>query len=154
MSNLISAISPSRLLLITSLLLTTPIMAQSPLREHGQRLYSGQLPLTAHIAGHSQPIAPALARCAGCHNARTSALEQDRAPRLTPAHLMSALSRRGGPHSAYDRASFCAVLRTGVDPAFVVVRKAMPRFTVTDVECEALWRYITTEVGSEHEAAK
>lgn len=55
---------------------------------------------------------------------------------------------RGGPPVAYEAATFCRTLRTGVDPAHVVLPRAMPRFEVDDVQCAALWDYLTQEVRS------
>jgi hypothetical protein len=57
-------------------------------------------------------------------------------------------ARRGGPPSNYDREGFCALLRRGIDPAFVMISVEMPRYTIDDASCRALWRYL---IGSDHE---
>jgi hypothetical protein len=35
------------------------------------------------------------------------------------------------------------LLRRGVDPAFVMISVEMPRYTIDDADCKALWRYVT-----------
>ena len=36
----------------------------------------------------------------------------------------------------------CALLRTGLDPAYVLINVAMPRYTLNERDCTALWRYL------------
>jgi hypothetical protein len=52
------------------------------------------------------------------------------------------MPRRGGPPSAFDRDTFCRLLRTGVDPAWVVVDVSMPRYALSDEQCHALWTHL------------
>ena len=35
------------------------------------------------------------------------------------------------------------MLRTGVDPASIVITRQMPRYTLDDNQCLNLWRYLT-----------
>ena len=35
------------------------------------------------------------------------------------------------------------MLRTGVDPAYVLITRQMPRYTLSDDQCLGLWRYLT-----------
>ena len=53
------------------------------------------------------------------------------------------MPRRNGPPSRFDEASFCRLLRTGVDPADIVVPRAMPRYAIDDTDCRALWAYLS-----------
>jgi hypothetical protein len=62
---------------------------------------------------------------------------------LSAATLAEPVARRGGPPSRYDARSLCTLLRSGVDPAHVMVQRAMPRFDIDDLQCEALWQYLT-----------
>ncbi|WKB51880.1 c-type cytochrome [Eleftheria terrae] len=110
----------------------------------GRALYQGQRPLQGRIAGHPQALPPAAAACAGCHQAARSGPVPSLAPRLTAAYLLQPRPRRNGPPSAYNAASLCAALRSGVDPAFVTLLRSMPRYDLTDAQCDALWAYLTT----------
>jgi hypothetical protein len=77
-------------------------------------------------------------RCVNCHS-RGSAL----GPPLTHASLTSEQRRRGGPASRYEQASFCALLRTGIDPAHVLIARVMPRYELDAASCQALWSYVS-----------
>ncbi|WP_157271215.1 hypothetical protein [Azohydromonas aeria] len=114
--------------------------APAPDRAHGQGLFHGPAPLRAWIAGQDFSLPAHAARCANCHGA---AAPQRVAPLLSAAGMTQPVARRGGPPSRYEADSFCRLLRTGVDPAFVTVTRAMPRYELSDVECRALWLYLT-----------
>ncbi len=116
----------------------------------GARLFDGRAPLTATLAGHTTPLPTQTARCSQCHagpGAVTPSAADGRTafpgPPLDSQHLRAALSRRGGPPTAYDLASFCRTLREGIDPAHVVLPRTMPRFDIDDTRCEALWTHLT-----------
>ncbi len=47
-----------------------------------------------------------------------------------------------GPPSAYTADSFCATLRSGIDPAHVTLKAAMPRYDATDAQCADLWAFL------------
>lgn len=115
--------------------------------QRGERIFTG-----AEALPQQGPIVlPApMAACAQCH-ARSGAarLEVKRAPPLTAAWLLQARARRGGPPSAFDQASFCAALRSGIDPQSIVMRKSMPRFEISSAQCTALWTYLST--GGSHD---
>jgi hypothetical protein len=113
--------------------------------ELGRELFSGEpsreLPLLrGRLAGHETQLPAVATRCMNCHATSTTAgaigtpLRRDT--------LQRALPRRGGPPSAYDQSSLCRLLRDGIDPAFVVVNQAMPRFDVTNLQCAALWAWL------------
>lgn len=107
----------------------------------GEALYCGSTALPAQLRGHSEPLPPAAARCANCHEA--DAKGQRFAPPLTGDSLTRPQARRGGPPSAYGEAEFCEALRTGIDPAQVLLRKAMPIYTLSAAECAELWGYLS-----------
>ncbi len=80
----------------------------------------------------------AAARAAGAGAAVPNSI----APRLTRAWLGDLQSRRGGPPSRYDRNAFCALLRTGLDPTYVLINVKMPRYRIGERDCTALWRFL------------
>lgn len=105
----------------------------------GAAVADGRVPLAARIAGHAQVLPPAAARCGNCH-AGTQAIGGP----LDAAHLARPVARRGGPPSRYDADALCRLLRTGIDPAWVMVDRAMPRFEISDVQCRALWDHLAS----------
>ncbi|MDM0003077.1 hypothetical protein QTI24_31180 [Variovorax sp. J22P240] len=122
--------------------------AEPPSVSRGARLFNGTEPLAGTLSGHRAPLPAAATRCSQCHagpDARDSP-GSSFAPPLDRRELREARPRRGGPPVAYEPATFCRTLRTGVDPAHVVLPRAMPRFEVDDDQCAALWDYLTQEV--------
>ena len=53
------------------------------------------------------------------------------------------MRRRGGPPSRYDAAGLCTLLRSGVDPAHVIILRTMPRYDINDADCQSLWLHLT-----------
>jgi len=103
-------------------------------------------PLPGRLAGHTLDLPAAATRCVNCHAGVASTAALDSAVFATPLHvgtLRLAMSRRGGPPSTYDASSLCRVLRDGIDPAFVIVDQAMPRYQASDAQCAALWAWLT-----------
>ena len=120
---------------------------QEQVRHLGQTWFEGRAPLKARMVSHDQDLPAAAAACINCHGAR---LPSERfAVALDRAWLTQAQPRRGGPPSRYDARAFCRVLREGVDPAWVVVNQTMPRYEVTDLQCQALWMHLT-QAGRPH----
>ncbi len=110
----------------------------------GQALFSGTVDLHGRIYTHVDDMPPEVVRCSNCHAvAEGPEVPRSAAPRLTPNLLLLPRARRGGPPSHYGRESFCALLRKGVDPAFVMISVQMPRYSIADADCRALWRYLT-----------
>lgn len=121
----------------------------------GEALYAGRAPATARLRGDDRPLPPNAVACANCHEpgpqpgaSVTVVTAAAVGPRLDAALAQSA-PRRGGPASTYDATSFCHLLRTGVDPAQVLVRRAMPQFELDEADCGALWRYISRRAPPE-----
>ncbi|KML60972.1 hypothetical protein VL15_07660 [Burkholderia cepacia] len=109
----------------------------------GQALFGGAAPLQGRLSTHPDSLPPPVVRCANCHAAGAGpAVPNSLAPRLTHDWLTAPRGRRGGPLTRYDRDAFCVLLRTGVDPAYVLVNVEMPRYTLNERDCTALWRYL------------
>ena len=122
------------------------------LLERGRKLFAGEAGLKARMVGHEQALPEDVVRCTNCHQREkdqaappsTVAATNNFGPRLGPLGLTRALPRRGGPPSTYSAASFCRLLRDGIDPAHVMIPQTMPRYTLSDGECEAMWSYLIT----------
>lgn len=116
------------------------------LQRRGGQLFRGDPPLPGRITGHALALPANAARCMNCHGVDatpTGSTSIAFGPALTHGWLTAAVSRRKGPPSRYDASAFCKVVRTGVDPAFIVVAQTMPRYEVDDRDCRALWAYLT-----------
>lgn len=122
----------------------------SPALDLGRQLYRGDAPLSGTITGHAQPLPTMATRCINCHSrdsvARSPAVSasgaQPFAPLLTRERLLDPIPRRGGPPSRYELATFCRLLRTGIDPAYMLIPRQMPRYAIDDAQCQALWTYL------------
>ncbi len=127
-----------------------PSMPQDEFRL-GRDLFEGRIELQGRIRTHVADLPPEVVRCGNCHAvANGPDVPRSLAPRLTHDLLIARRSRRGGPASNYDRNSFCTLLREGFDPAGVLISLEMPRYTLDDTNCAALWRYL---IGSGDAAA-
>ena len=126
-----------------------PLPAAAPVEAvaRGHALFAGTAPLHGTISGHASALPPAGARCVNCHAAGAAAVPASAAasfgPLLTRPHLTELRPRRGGPPSRYDEATFCRLLRTGIDPAYVLITRSMPRYELPDADCRALWLHLT-----------
>jgi mono/diheme cytochrome c family protein len=115
----------------------------------GRQLFDGELALPARIAGQDFALPAQASRCVNCHGpargdaASQAAGAQRIGPALTAGTLTDAVRRRGGPPSRYDAASLCTLLRSGVDPAHVIILRTMPRYEITDADCRSLWLHLT-----------
>jgi mono/diheme cytochrome c family protein len=115
----------------------------------GRQLFDGEFALPARIVGQDFALPAAASRCVNCHGANSGnaasspAATQQIGPALTRGTLTDAVRRRGGPPSRYDAASLCTLLRSGVDPAHVIILRTMPRYDITDADCRSLWLHLT-----------
>ncbi len=128
-------------------------------REAGSALFHGDVALVGRLVGHTEPLPAIATRCSNCHEDRSTApAARSSDASATPASgraagsfavvfdrewLTAARPRRGGPPSAYDAARLCTVMRSGVDPAHVMVASVMPRYEASVAQCEQLWSYLT-----------
>ena len=117
------------------------------LAAQGGQLFQGEQPLVARMAGHDQALPQEAVACSNCHELESAAFlsGQSFGPVLGPSELTRPQRRRGGPASTYTFAPFCRVLRDGIDPAHVMIPQTMPRYTLSEQECAALWLYLTEE---------
>jgi hypothetical protein len=107
----------------------------------GRLLFEGQAELPARIAGQDFALPAQASRCINCHGA-SAAGTQRIGPILSAVTLAEPLARRGGPPSRYDAASLCKLLRSGIDPAHVLIPRTMPRYEINDVDCRSLWLHL------------
>lgn len=109
----------------------------------GKTLFRGGGGIAATVAG--DPVAPHTVRCSGCHGeaGEGGGEGESRAPAIRGAELEAGRRRRGGPASRYTVDSFCAGLRTGVDPAGVRYSDLMPRYALDGRSCRLLWDFLT-----------
>lgn len=118
--------------------------------EAGARAFDGRSALVARIDGHAEPLPASAAACANCHRPSAAPRRPDGSaapdaslgPPLHQAALLAAVERRGGPASRYDAQAFCRLLRTGEDPAGVLLPRAMPRYEIDDTACGQLWTHL------------
>ena len=108
----------------------------------GRRMFLGESPLQGAIASHAEPLPARTVSCANCHLGAGPGSGAPFAPVLNRAGMTQSSGRRGGPPSAFVLTSFCRMLRTGVDPAFILITRQMPRYTLSDDQCQDLWRYL------------
>jgi hypothetical protein len=110
----------------------------------GQDMFSGAIDLPGRIVTHLVDLPPEVVRCANCHAAPQGPnVPRSLAPRLNRDLLLERRSRRGGPPSTYNDATFCALLNKGVDPAYIMINVSMPRYDLEPSRCRALWRFLT-----------
>src|ERR1700745_1121071 len=91
----------------------------------GRALFFGETPLRGIIQGHDRPLPAELVRCANCHlpDSRSTLGVATARPCLNPSPLTEFRRRRGGPPSQFSPASFCRLLRTGIDPAYILITR-------------------------------
>ena len=108
----------------------------------GEAIYERAQAVVAKVNGET--VMAGAARCANCHGDLGEGRREGVlvAVPLQRSALMQSHSRRGGPASAYGRASFCRSLRSGVDPAGVVLDTAMPRYDLSDQSRASFWNFV------------
>lgn len=132
--------------------LTSCVMTLLAAQSSGDALFDGKVALSGKIRGHDESLPPETVRCANCHEAQTNErLSRVAAPRLDRSLLLDARQRRGGPPSRYDQPAFCKLLKTGVDPAAIVIGREMPIYELDEGQCASLWTYL---IGKEPAHAK
>lgn len=130
--------------LVLAAALSASAFANDSLLKRGAQLYRGQPPLQARMAASEDDLAPAAARCVNCHGADARGITEGgiAGSDIRGAILSRRVARRGGPPVAYTRQSFRTALRSGHDPASVVLSRAMPRYTLSDRDADALWAFL------------
>ena len=107
----------------------------------GCLIFNGQHAIPAHLRDDDRLLPDWTTRCVNCHTPTGQGAAF--APPLTAGNLLVATRRRGGPPSNYDPMTFCRAVKNGIDPAEVLLRKAMPQYQISDTECMALWHFLT-----------
>lgn len=109
----------------------------------GQDLFAGRGRIAPSTGGDF--VAPETVRCSGCHGVagEGGGEGKQRTPPIRGAELTAERRRRGGPPSRYTVESFCASLRTGVDPAGVRYSDLMPRYALDGRSCRLLWDFLS-----------
>lgn len=120
----------------------SPDDARAARTARGARLFDGSDPMHGRLASHAQVLPSTASRCANCHQPPAPRAAPALAPPLDASSLLAPQKRRGGPPSAYTADSFCATLRSGIDPAHVTLKAAMPRYDATDAQCADLWAFL------------
>ncbi len=114
----------------------------------GEQIFRGRVTLPARIWGHERDLPAEASRCMNCHvrsgQTPASGPVTPVGPALSASTLTRTMARRGGPPSSFTEASFCHLLRQGVDPAHIIVPRVMPRYQVTDAQCRDLWHYLVS----------
>lgn len=115
------------------------------LRGRGEAIFAGRRPVLGRIRGHDSDLPPEVVACRQCHPPSRSSGDGGTAaaPFLDRQLLLRPIQRRGGPPSVYDLQSFCKLLRTGIDPAYVLIDRIMPTYAMSDTDCAALWQVVT-----------
>jgi hypothetical protein len=129
---------------LAALWLSVVATAQTPAESsarRGERLFIGEEALKGTIVGHDAALPAFASKCVNCHDLAASE-KANLGSKLTRAALLEAAARRGGPPSRYEPASFCRLLRTGIDPAHILILRAMPRYEIDDAQCLAIWNYL------------
>jgi hypothetical protein len=133
-------------LVLAALVSSASSAAPSRYPSRGEALFVGRERLQGRIRGHDSHLPPDAVRCRNCHAAGTQARDPAAAaPRIDRSWLLELRARRGGPPSSYDRSSFCKLLRTGVDPAYVLIAREMPIYDLDDARCAELWKFVTVK---------
>lgn len=117
--------------------------ADLPNDASGEAIYHRAEGVVPRIGG--EVLAARAARCANCHGEQGEGRMEGTltAAPLNRGGLTGSQSRRGGPASSYSRDRFCQSLRTGIDPAGIMFKAAMPRYTLSEESCTALWDFVT-----------
>ena len=109
----------------------------------GRQMFFGNEPLLGVITGHTEYLPSKMVSCVSCHmGAAGPGGSASFAPVLNRLRMTALIARRGGPPSAFSASSFCQMLRTGVDPAYILITRQMPRYRLSDDQCLGLWRYV------------
>jgi hypothetical protein len=134
------------MLLSTSLALHIWLTPVPKIVRQGEGLFRGKEPMKARIRGQEDLLPTAASRCINCHGGDSQPqLSRVAAPKLNRSLLLDARQRRGGPPSRYDQPAFCRLLRTGADPAYILIAREMPVYELSDAQCTSLWTFLTEQ---------
>jgi hypothetical protein len=130
--------------------------------QRGAAIFYGEIDVPGHLDGHNLVLPTLATRCANCHeeinttpsptpNTTPNTTPNNTTPSSTPfahtltsEHLQTPQTRRGGPPSVFNAQRLCTLLRTGIDPVHIVISTTMPRYHLTDAQCEDIWAFLET----------
>lgn len=135
-------------------LLALALAAPAQADELGRALYHDGAGMQARI-GAARPVDGRLMPCANCHGRRGEGGAEGgtRVPPLRWAELTRSDGHHhadGRTHRAFDAASLAAAIRTGRDPDGQDLDRAMPRYTLSGAQMDALLAYLR-RLGDEPE---
>ena len=134
---------------LTSAWIVGAVVAASCLQSHaianpqemGRALYMGYRPWAAGAQATANQMPPHFSACARCHGATGEGAREG--GQFAPPLTWNALTRPAGSASAYkDSAAVLAALERGIGRDGASLSPAMPRFTFTTEERDALMAYL------------
>ncbi|MFZ6689685.1 hypothetical protein ACO0K0_18235 [Undibacterium sp. SXout11W] len=129
------------------LMSTATLCCADDIVQKGENLFYGREALKGTLYLHNRSLDTSFVRCMNCHrfqDEQKTSNKSDFGPEIGAHFLLTKNSLRGGPARAYEADSFCQMLRTGMDPSQIMMRTDMPRYSVSDDDCHALWRFLLT----------
>jgi hypothetical protein len=112
--------------------------------ERGKRIFHGFDAVPGTIQRNGTVLPAHASKCINCHSALPPpAASTGTSQYLSAATMSRTISRRGGPASLYDLSTFCNAVRSGIDPAGVVLESKMPRYAMSDAQCADLWMFLS-----------
>jgi len=126
----------------------------TPHQQRGAAIFYGEIDISGRLAGHDLVLPTLATRCANCHEepnptppptSSTIPSTTSFAQPLTSQYLQTPQVRRGGPSSIFNAQRLCELLRTGIDPTHIIISTTMPRYDITDAQCEDLWAFLETK---------
>lgn len=125
----------------------------TPPQQRGAAIFYGEIDVSGRLAGHDLILPTLATRCANCHEepnptppttSSTIPSTTSFAQPLTSQHLQTPQVRRGGPPSIFNAQRLCELLRTGIDPTHIIISTTMPRYNLTNAQCEDIWAFLET----------
>ena len=113
--------------------------------ERGKRIFHGHDAVQGTVQQNGTALPALASKCINCHSVHVPSGAWAGTPQYLTASTMSRkVSRRGGPAYFYDQPTFCHTVRTGVDPAGIVLESKMPRYKISDTQCADLWIFLSS----------
>lgn len=113
--------------------------------ERGKRIFHGLDAVQGAVQQQGTALPVHASKCINCHSAHTpTGAWAGNSQYLSATTLSLKVSRRGGPAYVYDQPAFCRTVRSGVDPAGIVLEAKMPRYQLSDAQCADLWFFLAS----------
>lgn len=110
--------------------------------------YSGPARMRARLDGIDALLEPSSVRCSNCHGVDAGGIPRGviKGTNIRSSSLGNRRSASGASWS-YDASSFCTAVRKGIDGSGRILEPGMPRYDITDAQCQLLWNYVTALPG-------